>query len=197
MTEKLLWEIADIQMGYQTRRRITVAEGSRVSIIMGKDIEPDCEIPFAKLDRIVPEGDISRYLLQIGDILFMAKGSYNYAVCINSNLQNTVASGSFYILRIKGNATIKPCYLAWWLNQATAQEYFRQTQSSGATISFISAEALRRTPVNIPSLKTQQNIIRLNELHKAWKRKTLELSRLQTNLISITTQKALTKKEKA
>jgi restriction endonuclease S subunit len=190
-------EIADIQMGYQTRKRITVSESGRISIIMGKDIGPDNLIYLDKLDRIEPEGDYTRYLLQKGDVLFTAKGSNNFAACITSDLADTVASGSFYILRIKSRSALEPCYLAWWLNQATAQEHFRQTQSSGATISYISAEALRKTPVNIPPLKIQESIIRLSDLHKAWKRKTLELCKLQENLITFSTNKAITKKEKA
>ncbi|HRY83231.1 MAG TPA: restriction endonuclease subunit S [Candidatus Cloacimonadota bacterium] len=196
MKELKLNEVADIQMGYQARKKIAGSADSRYSIIMGKDIGMDNEIDLKSLAGIEPEGEIDRYLIQKGDILFMAKGSNNYAACIKAKLSNTVASGSMYILRAKTSA-IQPCYLAWWLNQSTAQEHFRQTQSSGATISFISVEALRRTPVYLPDLATQQKIGTLHELYKTWKYKTTELLNLQEKLITQITYKAMTHKEKA
>jgi restriction endonuclease S subunit len=197
MKELMLSDVANIQMGYQARKKIAGSADSRYSIIMGKDIGCDNEIDQSTLTGVEPEGEIERYLLNPGDILFMAKGAYNYAACIKTALPNTVASGSFYILKINRNTAMEPCYLAWWLNQNTAQAYFRQKQSSGATISFISAEVLRKTPVIIPDLTTQQRITRLHDLFQAWKRKTNEMINLQENLITITANKAVSKKEKA
>ena len=43
----------------------------------------------------------SRHLLQTGDLLFAAKGNYNFAVVYNGKYINAVASSSFFLLRCK------------------------------------------------------------------------------------------------
>lgn len=183
MKQETLEKSTDIQMGYQSRKMIVGSDAARFAIIMGKDVTHDSEIETGYLTRFEPEGDIERYLVKTGDVLFMAKGSYNYAACIKAVIDNTLASGSFYILRVK-DPGLHPCYLAWWLNQSAAQDYFHQTQSSGATISFISAEALRKTPVTIPEMDIQLKIIALHDSYRSWKNKQIELLEAQQKMIN-------------
>ncbi len=196
MQKLLLKDIADIQLGFQSRKKTEESLKCHYLIIMGKDISDDNEINFDSLIKIEPEVDPGRYLLSMGDVLFMAKGSYNRAACVKTELHNTLASNSFYVLKLRKN-TIEPWYLSWWLNQTVAQEYFTQKQSSGATISFISAEVLRNTPVHIPDLHTQKKIENLYETYRVWKERTQELVKLHEQLIKDVIFKNLNQEEKA
>lgn len=195
MKDSLLSELATIQLGYQSRTKLEKDTGSDYSVLMGKDISKDNELNLTKLMKVRKEAGIQRYLLQQGDVLFMAKGAYNYAVCLDREIPSTVASNSFYIIRINSSG-IEPCYLAWWLNQSAAAEYFTQNRSTGITISFITAEALRSTPVRVPELTTQKRIISMYELFRTYKQKSVKLLELQENLIYRLTYMAISQEEK-
>ncbi|HPT70702.1 MAG TPA: restriction endonuclease subunit S [Candidatus Cloacimonadota bacterium] len=196
MRKALLKEVAAIQMGYQARTRLEPVAESDYTIILGKDISAENEIDVSNLVRIDLKTEDSKFLLQRKDVLFMAKGTSNLAVYPKQSLHNTVASGSFYAIRITVS-DMEPGYLAWWLNQRMAQEYFAINRSSGATLSFITAEALRNTPILIPEIEMQRKIVKLAELYSQMKNKTKKLLELQSDLINTVTYRAIIKEEKA
>ncbi|HNX01357.1 MAG TPA: hypothetical protein PKK33_08335, partial [Candidatus Cloacimonadota bacterium] len=75
--------------------------------------------------------------------------------------------------------------------------YFAINRSSGATLSFITAEALRNTPILIPEIEMQRKIVKLAELYSQMKNKTKKLLELQSDLINTVTYRAIIKEEKA
>lgn len=196
MTKSTLQNIADIQMGYQARSRIDFSAEGEYRIIQGRDISADNIIVTDNLSRFKSDEVPERYLLNKGDVLFMSKGSNNYATCLEESLPNTVVSSSFYVIKLNTDK-ILPCYLAWWLNQADAQEYFNKKQSSGATISFINSEALRNAPVLIPAMAIQEKVIRLVKLSQCYRQINDRLALLQDKLIVSTIMNAIKHKEKA
>ncbi len=133
----MLRDIAEIQIGYQHRDKghpITTGSTGTHRIIQIKDL--DLEEPFKRevigrggsapyvwldnLYQVTPAGDAERYLVSQGDVLFLSRGQRTYAVPVLQALENTVASYYFYILRPDPDR-IDPEYLAWFINQPTAQ----------------------------------------------------------------------------
>lgn len=186
-----LKEIADINVGYQAKTRIHEdAKGSHF-LVQGRDIDQSLHLNNQILTRFNPEMKIDNFLLNKGDILFQARGANNYACLIHKEIPNTVAAGSFYIIRTN-NPEVHPAFLAWWLNLPHIQRSF-QSIRSGTLISYVSIKALSEIQVPIPPYAIQTKIARVFEL---WKKeenliKTIQDSR--KTLIQATCQKSVKK----
>lgn len=159
MTEVALRTIADIQVGYQAKAGIRErAQGTHL-LIQGKDFDSFHRLRSENLTAFFPERKPETYSVRKGDILFQARGMVHFSYCIEEELENTLAAGSFYILRTK-KENLLPQYLSWWLNQPEAQAYFK-TEARGAGISFISKETLSRVKVRVPPLSIQKKVVKI------------------------------------
>ncbi|GAB5527395.1 MAG: hypothetical protein Roseis2KO_52670 [Roseivirga sp.] len=140
-------------------------------------INPDCLYlqavhfdEFGKPDlRLKPqvkvEGKSEKHLLCHGDVLFVAKGVHNFAVCYHENQGRAVASSSFIVVRIKPSFAeiIDSAYLAWYLSVAPEIHKDHQKQL-GTTIPSVSIKKMSKLEVKIPSKKKQHLIVKIHEL---------------------------------
>ena len=159
MTEVALRIIASIQVGYQAKARIKERARGTHRLIQSKDFDSFHRLRSENLTAFFPERKPETYSVRKGDILFQARGVVHFAYCIEDDLKNTLAAGSFYILRTK-NEDLLPQYLAWWLNQAKAQAWF-QSQARGTGMSFISKSTLSRLQVRIPPISVQKKVVKI------------------------------------
>src|SRR4051812_39072015 len=118
--KKQIKHLADVRAGYQFRGRVEPNRDGTVRVVQIKDITDQRRIRTddltpVKLDK--PEA----YLVQQGDILFLARGHRQFATVIVEPLANTIATGYFFILRLKTDRLLPP-YLAWFMNQSEFQE---------------------------------------------------------------------------
>lgn len=170
---KHLKEVADIKVGYQSKSRIWEALDGTHRLIQSKDFDSRRMLHTDKLIKLFPERKPTLYEVNKGDVLLQARGIEHFAYCLNESLENTLAAGTFYILRIK-STNISPGYLAWWINQTPSQVYIKSHAIKSA-ISFISKRAIAYLPVRIPSLDIQHKIEKTVEL---WQREQLLQHRL-------------------
>ncbi|NOZ68470.1 MAG: restriction endonuclease subunit S [Deferribacteres bacterium] len=159
MTEVALKTIVGIQVGYQAKAGIKGKAGGTHRLIQSKDFDSFNRLQSGNLIAFFPERRPEPYSVHKGDILFQARGMVHFSCCIEEELENTLAAGSFYILRPK-KKNLLPQYLAWWLNQSKAQAYF-QSEARGAGISFVSKETLSRLKVRIPPLSVQKKVVKI------------------------------------
>ena len=164
--EVRLEKIANIQVGYQSRGRIEEDLDGNYTIIRSQDFDGAGNLILSEGMRFSPKIDPQKYLVDAGDILVQARGQNHFAFLIEGEINNTVASNSFYIVRIKEHNKVIPVYLAWWLNLTTVQAYFQQVRGV-STIPFISKADLQNTGIYIPPLETQKNI---SQLMQIWQR---------------------------
>jgi len=174
-------DIAAIQIGYQHRDKghpINIDSTGTHRIIQIKDL--DLEEPFKRevfgrggsapyvclnnLYQVTPAGDAERYLVSQGDVLFLSRGQRTYAVPVLQALENTVASYYFYILRPDADH-VDPEYLAWFINQPTAQACLERLQR-GSHIKIIPKSAFEELEVVLPPLATQRAIVELERLRQ-------------------------------
>ena len=161
-----LGKIANIQVGYQSRGRIEEDLDGHYAIIRSQDFDGAGNLILSEAMRFSPKIDPQKYLVNAGDILVQARGQNHFACLLENETNNTVASNSFYIVRIKEHNKVIPAYLAWWLNRTTVQAYFQQVQGV-STIPFISKADFQNTRIRIPPMETQKNI---NQLMQLWQR---------------------------
>ena len=173
--------IAEIQIGYQHRDKghpINMGSTGTHRIIQIKDLDLEEQFkrevigrggsaPCVWLDnlyQVTPAGDAERYLVSQGDVLFLSRGQRTYAVPVLQALENTVASYYFYILRPDADH-IDPEYLAWFINQPTAQACLERLQR-GSHIKIIPKSAFEELEVVLPPLATQRAIVELERLRQ-------------------------------
>ena len=156
-------DIVDIQIGRQFRKRIEpVIDGTHALIQMRDFNDPD-NLNYRELSRVKLTGLPDKYLVNKNDVLFLSRGHSNFAFAITDPLESTIAASYFFILKIRSDK-ILPEYLAWFINQSPAQGYLHNIARRGTHMPLVPKSALETLKVHIPDIKTQKNIIKLNNL---------------------------------
>lgn len=136
---------------------------------------------------LAAEGVSEKHLLKDGDVLFAAKGTKNFAAVFELHNEPSVASTSFFVLRINDKRVLSQ-YLAWFLNNPITQTLLKG-QAIGTGIPSISKQVLENVELTIPSLDIQKSILNITKLRnkeKSLKQKieTLREKQIQQIIIS-------------
>ena len=154
-----LGSLVDIRLGYPFRGAIKDAPDGVVTVLTIKGLDPDAEVDWSVFPRSALTGRKNPDWLLAGDILFAARGSRNFAICLDDVPEKVVCAPQFYLLRV--TEVIQPGYLAWYINQAPAQRYFAQS-AEGTLVRSIRRSVLEALPVPVPSAARQKAIVRLS-----------------------------------
>jgi len=160
--ERSLKEIADVKAGYSFRGTIPVSENGSYRVIQIKDVNysgliSSNDLVNAAVDTIKPE-----YLTQRGDVLFTSRGANRRAATVDETAAEAIFVSQLYALKVKTDAVI-PEYLAWYLNQKPAQDFFEE-RASGSYIQNIRHDVLAQLPVVLPPVETQKRIVEIYRL---------------------------------
>lgn len=74
-----------------------------------------------------------------------------------------IAAASFFIVRVATDKVV-PAYLAWYLNQAPAEHYFRQYSGRGVHMPVATRQTLENMDVPLPSGGVKRKIADLDAL---------------------------------
>ncbi len=105
-----------------------------------------------------------KHLLQQGDVLFAAKGAKNFAACFEENGTKTVASTSFFVIRLQ-NGAVLPAYLAWFLNHPQTLARLKR-QAKGSAMASIPKTALAELEIPVPARAVQERILKVAALRQ-------------------------------
>nr|VFK33358.1 MAG: Type I restriction modification DNA specificity domain-containing protein [Candidatus Kentron sp. MB]VFK76133.1 MAG: Type I restriction modification DNA specificity domain-containing protein [Candidatus Kentron sp. MB] len=119
---------------------------------MGYRYHPEHEL------RVTPRGKVEKYSVKAGDVLLVSRGLRNHAVWIESVPEKTIASATFYLLRVHHG--IEPAYFAWLLNQAPTQNRIAQIRTSAGT-PIIQRKLFTELIIPLPSYEDQCKIAKL------------------------------------
>jgi restriction endonuclease S subunit len=127
------------------------------------------------------EGISEKHLLKNGDVLFAAKGTKNFAAIFENHNEPSVASTSFFVLRLTDKKVL-PDYLAWFLNSSPTQSLLK-AQAIGTSMASISKVVLESLEISVPGIETQQAILQISELRNKEKNLKSEIEKLREQLI--------------
>lgn len=162
--KKKISEIAEIKSGILFKEGIKSDKDGIVSIIQLKNVDEKGNLSVSSLDRISSEKINSKDFVKKGDVLLKAKTNHPVAAVVNDALDNTIATAHYFIIRI--NITdVLPGYLAWYLNQRPAQNYFDK-HAGGTRIQVINKQVLGELEVVIPSRSVQEKIEKIYSLQQ-------------------------------
>ncbi|MBX3277909.1 MAG: restriction endonuclease subunit S [Acidobacteria bacterium] len=189
---KTLGDIVGIRSGYPFRGRITPAPNGAYRIIQIKDVGPDAALDLSALVRVNSIDAGSNHLVQQGDVLFIARGARRQAVALTEYPSAAIATGQFFVLTLRPDSreVVLPEYLAWYINQRTAQRYLDENVT-GSNLPMIGKEVLAGLPVPIPSIRTQHRVVEIDRLNRRAQELAEEITRKRRLLAEAWALKAI------
>ena len=175
--------------GYSFREKIDHKPEGDVGILQMKDIENNyLNFDYQNIDKVKDFSFKDKFFLNKGDVLFVSKGVNNYAISIEKIDFPIIASATFFVIRVNENKILSD-YLAWYMNQSEAQNYFSE-KKAGTYVPNLKKQDILELPLNVPPLKTQNAIAQtaklLNqEIAILEKIKTNRKELIQTQLINL------------
>lgn len=188
-------DIADIQIGYQFRGKIEADPKGTHKVIQIRDFDEFQNLQANNLCKVTPKYDAERYLVNKGNVLFLARGHRNYAIPIKNSLENTIAASYFFILRIK-TENVLPEYVAWFIKQSPAQAYLHNIARRGTHIPVVPKSAFEDMSIDVPDIKLQKAIIELDNLLEKERSLLYKLQEKRALFVHAICLKAARKKDK-
>lgn len=183
-------EIADVQLGYQFRKKIESVDDGTHRVIQIRDFDEHRILHKEGLSRVKIDKPAEQHLINKGNVLFLSRGHRNWAVSIIDNCEDTIAVSHFFVLKIR-NASVIPEYIAWYINQAPAQEYLHKIARRGTHIPIIPLSAFKELTVDLPDKETQNKIVELSNLMEKEKKLCNELQGKRSQLVNAISLKAI------
>jgi restriction endonuclease S subunit len=171
-------DIADIQTGVYLKE----TPNGEVHYLQVKDFDKDA-LPNLSPPSIALDNKVKKYLLSDGNLLFAAKGFFNFCVVYREEWGKAVASSSFLVLNIKDTTVILPEYLNWILNREDVCACF-QREIAGSVMPSITKAMLGDFEIDIPTRDVQQKIIAIDKLQKREQILNKEIAKLRNQLIN-------------
>jgi restriction endonuclease S subunit len=176
-----LADIVTVSSGHPFRGKIPEKPGSGIYAIQMKDVSPEDGVCWDSVIETELIGKKQPDWLTSGDVLFVARGSYNYAVLIEEANKQAICAPHFYILRVT-NPSLLPAFLVWQLNQRPLQNYF-DSVAEGSLTKSIRRSILEHTEIIVPTIEKQNQILGLYKTIMREKKLYAELTRNADNLM--------------
>ncbi len=156
-----LIDYAEVRSGHPFRGSVPeVVDGFALTIQM-RDVDEFHGVAWDSLAKTSPKGRKKPDWLRPGDILFLARGSHNYALVLDQVSENVICSQYFFVIRVT-DERILPAFLAWQINQVPAQTYLRKN-AEGSDQQSIRRSILEGLPLVLPPLEQQRQLLRLTQ----------------------------------
>ena len=161
-----LSRVAAIAAGYPLRSAVDELSSGEVAIIQMRNVDAETGVNWKEVQRVELPSKRAPAYLAAGDILFTTRGTKNFAWALDGVEGEAVCSPHFFVIRAYDANQIDPQFLAWQINQRTAQEYF-QREATGSHILNIRREVIESLQVAVPPLATQRTIVALADAARA------------------------------
>ncbi len=157
-----LEQCAEVRSGHPFRGSVPEISGGSAMAVQMRDLSVASGVSWDRVARTNLEGRKEPDWLQPGDILFVAKGARNFAVCLNDIPGPAVCSQYFFLIRVRDAKTLLPEFLAWQINQLPAQRYLGKGAEGTDQLS-IRRGVLEALPIAVPPVEQQHQLINLDK----------------------------------
>ncbi len=154
-------DVVHLSSGFTFRQRIEHQPNGGLNVIQAKDVNPNY-INEDELTKIKVEDIKSKFFLEKGDILFLAKGTNNFASSFNL-AQISIAVASFFVMKVKNPHEVLPEYVMYYINSPAGQKQLEMGKE-GTYVTNISKKTLEELTITIPPLDEQHKLCQLFRL---------------------------------
>lgn len=155
---------SDLFSGFSFRSKVENDPNGDLFVIQMKDLEHNYSSIKSDLTKVSSNKISSKFLLQKGDVLFIAKGSNNHAIEYKLDLPKAIAASAFFVLRPIQSKVI-PAYLSWYINQPPIQQYLKENMA-GTYILNINKSTIEGITITLPPINIQEKIVAIDNLRK-------------------------------
>jgi restriction endonuclease S subunit len=143
--------------GYSFREKIEHNPNGDTGILQMKDIKDHyLSFDYQNIDKVSNFLFKEKFYLQKNDILFVSKGTNNFAIAVDNVNFKIVPSATFFVIRVEEKKII-PEYLVWYINQKEAQNYFNE-KKAGTYVPNLNKQDIMELPIKVPPLRIQKAI---------------------------------------
>ncbi|MEY3500002.1 MAG: hypothetical protein RL308_1671 [Bacteroidota bacterium] len=160
----------------------TIKEGD-VYYLQARDFNEERKIVQNLKPTLSYTKNIEKHFLNEGDVLIVAKGASFLSVVFDASYSPAVASTVFLVIRIRDKRKLLPQFLSWYINLPKTQLELLM-KGEGTKMPTISKKIIQELEIPLPTIKVQENIIKIEELKREEKflnRKINELKDIQLN----------------
>jgi len=177
-----LAEICTIQTGYTARTRLESGDEG-IPVIQLKDVPTEGVIQSGHLIRMNLPESTDRYHVGAGDLVFRSRGERTTACMLSIDFDDfAVAVLPLVIIRPKRDL-VTPEYLVWAINQPDAQRQL-EADARGTNLRMIPRFSLDQLEIDLPDLKTQKRIAKVDDLARRERALSIELAQTRANLLA-------------
>jgi hypothetical protein len=152
------------------------------------DLTATGTVPWPTLRRVIPVGDGERFAIREGDVLVPLRSARVSSLVARGVLPRTIAVGHWAIITTKPE--VLPEYLAWYLaHPANARAIGNLVV--GSSLPFMPLSALREMEIEVPALAIQQQIVRVESLHRRHTELEQRLTQTRERYVNAITRAAL------
>ncbi len=153
-----LKDAARVSAGYPLRGSAEALGPGDVRFVQLKDVSLDADINWTGIPSVeLPSKRVPEWLSD-NDVIFSARGTKTLAYPVTGTPGRAVCAPQFYVISIKDPEKLLPAFLAWQINQRSAQDYLARS-ATGSYIQNIRRGVLEALPVAVPSLRVQRVIV--------------------------------------
>lgn len=149
---------AKVRAGHPFRSGVAGVPSGNAYVVQMKDVAPERAVDWGALTRTRLATRREPDWLGAGDILFAARGTRNFAFCLDEVPVPAVCSPHFFLLRVLDPQILRPDFLAWQINQLPAQRYFAERAEGSGQLS-IRRGILEALPILVPALAIQEKAV--------------------------------------
>jgi hypothetical protein len=175
-----LSELTRVDTGYHFRGSVEADPSGEFRVLQARDIDEYHRFDPEALTRVSLPGAADACRINLGDVLFLARGAKQYAVPVLKPVESTVVPNHFFLLRPR-RSDVLAGYLAWYLNQAPAQAALRG-MTQGSNVPYITKTQLGKIEVPLPDPTVQELISAVSNLLQHEQRLTAALVREREQL---------------
>jgi restriction endonuclease S subunit len=154
-----LGEIAGVASGYPLRCSTEDLESGDVHFVQLKNTSQDAHVNWAGVPKVTLPSKRQPVWLSDDDVLFASRGTKTLAYPLTNTPSRAVCAPQFFVLTVRDTRKLSPEFLAWQINQKTAQDYFQRT-ATGSYIQNIRRSVLENLPIVVPALHRQHLIVK-------------------------------------
>jgi hypothetical protein len=169
-------DVLDVRGGYPFRGPIAARPDGAVCAVQMKDMDPFDGVDWRATVRTTLGGRGQAQWLQADDLLFVARGTRFYAICIDAPPAPAVCGPHLFHLRVKDGQPLLPAFVAWQMNQQPFQGAL-QRAAEGSSQRSVRRPVLEALVVGIPSLADQRRVVELARLVRRERQLHLQLAR--------------------
>lgn len=182
-TIRRLVDIAEVRAGLLTKKPVKPRPDGTHHILQIRDFNGDrSAVNSSAMVRFTPDSPSSVRPLLAGEVVFLARGTRNFAFAPADLPAPSVAAGYFFVIHPGEQAL--PGYLAWCLNQPATLRALARSGTSGAHMPVVRRADIENVQLPIPPIHVQQDILQLDGLMREEQTLLNDLARKRRELIS-------------